>query len=97
MTDTPPKDAEPTAPPAATAADEEWAQRAASLADEPERRAEAAVPPRGVLRATFVSSLALTLAFVALVMAGMLWWQYREFYVSLDETDAAAAESLSDT
>ena len=28
------------------------------------------------------------------MVAGMLWWQYRQFYVSLDETDAAAAEAL---
>jgi uncharacterized protein HemX len=28
------------------------------------------------------------------MVAGMLWWQYREFYVSLDETDTAAAAAL---
>jgi uroporphyrin-3 C-methyltransferase len=41
------------------------------------------------------SSVALLLAFLAIMVAGMLWWQYREFYVSLDETDAAAAEALA--
>jgi uroporphyrin-3 C-methyltransferase len=97
MNDTPPNDAAPAATPGA-AADEEWVKRAAALAaGEPERRAETepAAAPHGVLRATFLSSLALTLAFAALVVAGMLWWQYREFYVSLDETDAATAEALN--
>jgi uncharacterized protein HemX len=42
----------------------------------------------------FSSSLALLLALIAIAVAGMLWWQYRQFYVSLDETDAAAAEAL---
>jgi uncharacterized protein HemX len=28
------------------------------------------------------------------MVAGMLWWQYRQFYVSLDETDAEAAVAL---
>jgi uroporphyrin-3 C-methyltransferase len=42
-----------------------------------------------------MSSAALLLAFVAVMVAGMLWWQYRQFYVSLDETDAAAAEALT--
>ena len=43
----------------------------------------------------FASSVALLFAFVAVMVAGMLWWQYRQFYVSLDETDAAAAEALA--
>jgi uroporphyrin-3 C-methyltransferase len=42
-----------------------------------------------------LSSVALLLALVAVVLTGMLWWQYRQFYVSLDQTDAAAAESLT--
>jgi uncharacterized protein HemX len=29
------------------------------------------------------------------MVAGMLWWQYRQFYVSLDQTDTAAAEALA--
>jgi hypothetical protein len=52
-------------------------------------------PPRGLPRAELASSVALLLAFVAVVLTGMLWWQYRQFYVSLDQTDAAAAESLT--
>ena len=43
----------------------------------------------------FSSSVALLFAFIAIMVAGMLWWQYRQFYVSLDETDAAAAEALT--
>jgi uroporphyrin-3 C-methyltransferase len=42
-----------------------------------------------------MSSVALLLALVATMVAGMLWWQYRQFYVSLDETDAAAAAALT--
>lgn len=81
------------------AADQEWAKLAASLAAEKAARpvpdAPAAQPPRGVQRGAFGSSLALLLSFIAIMVAGMLWWQYRQFYVSLDQTDAAAAESLA--
>ena len=56
---------------------------------------EPAPPPRGLSRAELASSVALLLALVAVVLTGMLWWQYRQFYVSLDQTDAAAAESLT--
>jgi uroporphyrin-3 C-methyltransferase len=86
-------------PPARTgAADEEWASLASSLgADKTARTPSAAAPepPRGLQRAMLASSAALLLAFLGVMVAGMLWWQYREFYVSLDETDAAAAEALA--
>ena len=94
MTDTP----QPDAPPRAPAADEEWASLASSLgADNAARTRPAAAPEaaRGVQRAVLSSSVALLLAFLAVMVAGMLWWQYRQFYVSLDETDAAAAEALA--
>ncbi len=94
MTDTPRPDAAPRAP----AADEEWASLASSLdADNAARTRPAAAPEpaRGVQRAVLSSSVALLLAFLAVMVAGMLWWQYRQFYVSLDETDAAAAEALA--
>ncbi|HUQ53858.1 MAG TPA: uroporphyrinogen-III C-methyltransferase [Gammaproteobacteria bacterium] len=55
---------------------------------------DSAAAPRGVQRAVLSSSVALLFAFVAIVIAGMLWWQYRQFYVSLDETDTAAAAAL---
>jgi uroporphyrin-3 C-methyltransferase len=96
MTDKPEADpAPPTRP-----ADEEWASLAQSLAADQQLRAAPAAsktePPRGhVQRAGLVSSVALLLSFVAVMVAGMLWWQYRQFYVSLDETDAAAAEALT--
>ncbi len=95
MTEAPPPDAS-----ARTgAADEEWASLASSLATTkgagPAPAGVAAEPPRGVQRAVFASSVALLLAFLAVMVAGMLWWQYRQFYVSLDETDAAAAEALA--
>jgi uncharacterized protein HemX len=95
MTDTPAKD---NAAPRTQAADQEWATLAASLAtDKPARPAPAppAEPPRGVGRAVLSSSVALLFAFIAIMVAGMLWWQYRQFYVSLDQTDAAAADALT--
>lgn len=81
---------------AARPADQEWAELATSLAAAKGRSAPApsAAPPAGVQRAVFASSFALLLALVAIMVAGMLWWQYRQFYVSLDETDTAAAQSL---
>ncbi len=98
MIDTPSND-NASAAPGARAADEEWAKLAASLAPENDARGRAtrpaAAPPRGVQRAVFASSVALLFAFIAIMVAGMLWWQYREFYVSLDETDAGAAEALA--
>jgi uroporphyrin-III C-methyltransferase len=93
---------EPSAPEASSrtrAADEEWASLASSLAGGQDagaaRTATGAEPPRGVQRAMLTSSAALLLAFLAVMVAGMLWWQYRQFYVSLDETDAAAADALT--
>jgi len=92
MTDKPAADAEHP-----RAADEDWANLASSLAGEQRTRVapatEPAPPP--LPRAELASSVALLLAFVAVVLTGMLWWQYRQFYVSLDQTDAAAAESLT--
>jgi uncharacterized protein HemX len=96
MTDTPQNDQTAAPPPAP--ADQEWAALAESLAAEKPTRpppGTAAEQPKGVQRAVFSSSVALLFAFIAIMVAGMLWWQYREFYVSLDETDAAAAESLT--
>ena len=79
-------------------ADEEWARLASSLATDKSGHtpsAKGAAEPRGVHPAVLASSVALLFAFVAVMVAGMLWWQYRQFYVSLDQTDAAAAESLA--
>ena len=96
MTDTPSKD-DSAAAPRAPAADQEWASLAASLGSDKAVRSApgTAAQPRGVLRAVLSSSVALLFAFVAIMVAGMLWWQYRQFYVSLDETDTAAAEALA--
>jgi uncharacterized protein HemX len=94
MTDTPSNDR--SAPPK-QAADQEWASLATSLAADKAARpaVDKPEPPRGVQRAVFSSSVALLFAFIAIMVAGMLWWQYREFYVSLDQTDAAAADALA--
>ena len=96
MTDTPSND--DSAAPRAPAADQEWANLAATLAADKSARPAPGTPPeppRGVQRAVFSSSVALLFAFIAIMVAGMLWWQYRQFYVSLDETDTAAAEALT--
>lgn len=80
--------------------DKEWAELAATLAADKAARGGASAPPAraepppGLQRAVFSSSVALLFAFIAIMVAGMLWWQYRQFYVSLDETDAAAAQAL---
>src|SRR4051812_33121024 len=77
-------------------ADEEWANLAKSLGAEQKPRAPtASAPPGSGQRAALISVVALLLAFVAVMVAGMLWWQYRQFYVSLDETDAAQAEAMT--
>jgi uncharacterized protein HemX len=96
--------AEPSLPrgPAASA---DWAELAAALStDQPRPRAStadaggpgAADEPRDATArgGSFASSLALVLAFIAIGVSGMLWWQYRAFYVSLDQTDTAAAQAL---
>ena len=98
MTDTPSKD-DTAAAPRPPAADQEWASLAASLGADKAVRAvpgkASAEPPHGVQRAVVSSTVALLFAFVAIMIAGMLWWQYRQFYVSLDQTDTAAAEALA--
>ena len=77
-------------------ADEEWASLAKSLTAEQKPRAPAAsAPPSSGPRAALISAVALLLSFIAVMVAGMLWWQYRQFYVSLDETDAAQAEAMT--
>ena len=99
MTDKPATDS----PERPRAADEDWASLASSLAGEPRARPSSAADaptstspsPRGMQRSELASAVALLFAFVAVVLTGMLWWQYRQFYVSLDQTDTATAESLT--
>jgi uncharacterized protein HemX len=94
-------------PPPGTAATADWRDLAASLSSENTQRPRAAAtggqlptdgaagasggPPRN---GSFAGSLALVLSLIAIGVAGMLWWQYREFYVALDQTDTAAAQAL---
>jgi uroporphyrin-3 C-methyltransferase len=66
------------------------ASRAAQPATPPAEAPRAAPPPR----ASFASGLGLVLALVAIAVTGMLWWQYRAFYVSLDQTDVVTAQQL---
>jgi uroporphyrin-3 C-methyltransferase len=49
---------------------------------------------RATQRAVVASTFALLLAVVAAMVAGFLWWQYRQFYLALDQTDAVAAREL---
>jgi uroporphyrin-III C-methyltransferase len=80
----------------------DWSDLAASLAAAKASRAAQppvappAEAPRAELgpRASFASGLALVLAVVAIAVTGMLWWQYRAFYVSLDQTDIVTAQQL---
>jgi uncharacterized protein HemX len=88
--------------PQPSSVDAEWAALAATLAGPKAERPGSAAPsppapadpPRGLQRAVFTSSFALLLALIATMVAGFLWWQYRQFYVSLDQTDATAAVAL---
>jgi len=66
------------------------AQPAAQPAATPAEAPRSAPPPR----ASFASALALVLALVAIAVTGMLWWQYRAFYVSLDQNDIVTAQQL---
>lgn len=76
------------------ATDKDWAGLAASLAAEKPARAASAAEQPVAIRGAFASSLALVLALISISVAGMLWWQYRQFYVSLDQTDVSQALSL---
>jgi uncharacterized protein HemX len=98
--ETPSTSPEPQAASRAAGSDD-WTALAASLAAQKDGRPTAPPdpaprppPPSGVQRAVFTSSLALVLGVISITVAGMLWWQYREFYVSLDQTDNATAASL---
>ena len=91
---------QPAGPPGTRA---DWEELAASLAADKPRAAKAddtSARPDSVRRADatarvpVLGGLALVLALIAIVVTGMLWWQYRQFYVSLDQTDNAAASSL---
>jgi uroporphyrin-III C-methyltransferase len=82
-------------------ADKDWAELAASLAAAKASRPvqPAAVPPEAPrttppARASFAGGLALVLALIAIAVTGMLWWQYRAFYVSLDQNDIVTGQQL---
>ena len=44
----------------------------------------------------FLVVLALAFSFFAASTSGFLWWQYRQFYVALDQADAESAVSIQD-
>ncbi|MDH3418409.1 MAG: uroporphyrinogen-III C-methyltransferase [Gammaproteobacteria bacterium] len=74
---------------------EEAAATSAEGSQNPSGERAAAVEPRR-RSATPITLLALALAFFAAAAAGALWWQYRQFYVALDEADGQTIVSLRD-
>jgi uroporphyrin-III C-methyltransferase len=62
-------------------------------ADELGAPEEAASPARSRSGAA-IALLALVAALLAVAGTGSLWWQYRQFYVSLADADAATADAL---
>ncbi len=79
----------------------DWQDLAASLAadqSKASRRDSVSGPPSdsspGRVPVPVFGALALVFALIAIAVSGMLWWQYRQFYVSLDQTDNATARSL---
>lgn len=72
---------------------EEPAATPAENSQHPGGEHPAAVEPRR-RSATPITLLALALAFFAAAAAGSLWWQYRQFYVALDQADGETIVSL---
>jgi uroporphyrin-3 C-methyltransferase len=95
-------DSEPTAAPSADTTEAEAAETAADIDADAERTAasedavEAPSQRGGVSRLLLVTAFALCFAVLAATAAGFLWWQYRQFYVSLDEADAGMNAALQD-
>lgn len=56
--------------------------------------AEPATPAPGRARAGLAAPFAVALALLATMVAGALWWQYREFYVVLHAADAELQSAL---
>jgi uncharacterized protein HemX len=87
----------PQPPPRSPGADADWSELATSLAaskgQAPAARTAAPARPSET-RGSLAAPLALLLALIAIGVSGMLWWQYRSFYVSLDQTDAATEQAL---
>ena len=74
------------------ATDADATERADDAQDPGGGHAVAAAPaPRS---AGLVALFALALAFFAAAAAGSLWWQYRQFYVALDEADGETVVAL---
>jgi uncharacterized protein HemX len=99
MSDNEGKAAEPVRPaqevPRGASQDADWAQLAASLGASAQKPASRTASPRPAeARGSLAAPLALLLALIAIGVAGMLWWQYRSFYVSLDQTDTATGQAL---
>ncbi len=56
--------------------------------------AEYEIPAPTSRSVPFLSLLALLIAFAAVTATGFLWWQYRQFYVSLADADQATETSM---
>ena len=82
-----------TATPASDATESSGSAAADDAAELDDAGSEAAA--RGAAsRLQLTPLFALAFAVLAAIMAGFLWWQYRQFYVSLDAADAATAAAL---
>jgi uncharacterized protein HemX len=57
-------------------------------------RPDSAAPARISSGVSALSLIAAALAFVAIAGTGFLWWQYRQFYVALADTDGKTATDL---
>ena len=79
--------------PASAQPDNEEAQSAAEETQGAGAAAQRPAGSRGWL--AFAVAFALLVAVLAAASSGFLWWQYREFYVSLHAADTRADESLA--
>lgn len=78
----------------ATVAEERAADEAVADRSPPDAGQEAPAVRRRGLFAGLMPKLAIVVAILATLMAGFLWWQYRQFYLELASEDAMLLENL---
>lgn len=87
-------DAKPDAEPASADVPDPHATSSSVEAEPDDAGPEAPVAERRGLRIAPLTLLALIASLLAVAGTGFLWWQYRQFYVSLADADVAAADAL---